>query len=156
MLRSKQGKYWYHFHNVFGMTRSLTRDWTRDLPHSKPACEVLYDHSSWLLWFNHIEKPFFPARLLWSNDYMNLAGNELPIATALTNSHRGNALLKRLKSTIWLTFFPTEYFTFNILSWLTVKRPSWFHTIRSNSTSCMCLAIMLTNLSFVLDNTYPN
>ena len=92
MLRAKQGNYWYHFHNVFDMTRSLTRDWTRDLPHSKPACEVLYDHSSWLLWFNHIEKPFFPARLLWSNDYMNLAGNELPIATALTNSHRGNAL----------------------------------------------------------------
>ena len=34
---AKQGNYWYHFYNVFGMTRSLTWDWTRDLPHSKPA-----------------------------------------------------------------------------------------------------------------------
>ena len=25
------------FYNVFGMTRSLTGDWTRDLPHSMPA-----------------------------------------------------------------------------------------------------------------------
>ena len=37
MLSAKQGYYWYHFYNVFGMTRSLTGDWTRDLPHSKPA-----------------------------------------------------------------------------------------------------------------------
>ena len=37
MLSAKQGHYWYHFYNVFGMTRSLTGDWTRDLPHSKPA-----------------------------------------------------------------------------------------------------------------------
>ena len=37
MLSAKQGKYWYHFYNVFGMTRSLTGDWTWDLPHSKPA-----------------------------------------------------------------------------------------------------------------------
>ena len=29
--------YWYHFYNVFGMTMSLTGDWTRDLPHSMPA-----------------------------------------------------------------------------------------------------------------------
>ena len=29
--------YWYHFYNIFGMTRSLTEDWTPDLPHSKPA-----------------------------------------------------------------------------------------------------------------------
>ena len=28
---------WYHFHNVFGITLSLTGDWTRDLPHSKQA-----------------------------------------------------------------------------------------------------------------------
>ena len=40
MLSFKQG---YHFYNVFGMTRSLTGDWTRDLPHSKPA---LYQHST--------------------------------------------------------------------------------------------------------------
>ena len=37
MLSAKQGNYWYHFYNVFGMTRYLTGDWTRDLPHSKPA-----------------------------------------------------------------------------------------------------------------------
>ena len=37
MLSAKQGNYWYHFYNVFGMTWSLTGDWTRDLPHSKPA-----------------------------------------------------------------------------------------------------------------------
>ena len=37
MFSAKQGHYWYHFYNVFGMTRSLTGDLTRDLPHSKPA-----------------------------------------------------------------------------------------------------------------------
>ena len=37
MLSTKQGYYWYHFYNVFGMTLSLTGYWTRDLPHSKPA-----------------------------------------------------------------------------------------------------------------------
>ena len=37
MLSAKQGNYWYHYYNVFGMTRSLTGDSTRDLPHSKPA-----------------------------------------------------------------------------------------------------------------------
>ena len=31
MLSAKQGRYWYHFYNVCGMTRSLTGDWTRDL-----------------------------------------------------------------------------------------------------------------------------
>ena len=34
MLSAKQGNYWYHFYNVFGMKRSLTGDWTRDLQHS--------------------------------------------------------------------------------------------------------------------------
>ena len=34
MLSAKQGNYWYHFYNVFGLTRSLTGDWTRNLPHS--------------------------------------------------------------------------------------------------------------------------
>jgi len=29
MLSAKQGNYWYHFYNVFGMTQSLTGDWTR-------------------------------------------------------------------------------------------------------------------------------
>jgi len=37
MFSGKQGDYWYHFYNIFDMTRSLTGDWTRDLPHSKPA-----------------------------------------------------------------------------------------------------------------------
>ena len=37
MLGAKQVNYWYHFYNVFGMTRSLTGDWTRDLPHLMPA-----------------------------------------------------------------------------------------------------------------------
>ena len=37
MFSAKQGNYWYHFCNVFGMTRSLTGDWTGDLGHSKPA-----------------------------------------------------------------------------------------------------------------------
>ena len=37
MLSAKQGNYWYHFYNVFGMTQCLTGGWTRDLPHSKPA-----------------------------------------------------------------------------------------------------------------------
>ena len=36
LFNAKQGNYWYHFFNVFGMTRSLSGDWTRDLPHSKP------------------------------------------------------------------------------------------------------------------------
>ena len=40
MLSAKHGNFWYPFYNVFGMTRSLTGDWTRDLPHSKPP---LYD-----------------------------------------------------------------------------------------------------------------
>ena len=26
MFSAEQGHYWYHFYNVFGMTRSLTRD----------------------------------------------------------------------------------------------------------------------------------
>ena len=29
ILSAKQGHYWYHFYNVFGITRSLTGDWTR-------------------------------------------------------------------------------------------------------------------------------
>ena len=37
VLSAKQGNYWYHFYNGFGMTRSLTGDWTQDLPHLKPA-----------------------------------------------------------------------------------------------------------------------
>ena len=37
MFSAKQVNYWYHFYNAFGMTRSLTGDWTRDLPHLKPA-----------------------------------------------------------------------------------------------------------------------
>ena len=40
MFSAKQRNYWYRFYNVFGMTLSLTGDWTRDLPHSKPALFV--------------------------------------------------------------------------------------------------------------------
>ena len=38
MFSAKQWHYWYHFYNVFGITRSLTGDWTRDLP--KPSCST--------------------------------------------------------------------------------------------------------------------
>ena len=31
MLSAKQRNYWYHFYYVFGMTRSLTGDWTLPL-----------------------------------------------------------------------------------------------------------------------------
>ena len=37
IFSAQQGHYWDHFYNVFGMTRSLTGNWTRDLPHSKPT-----------------------------------------------------------------------------------------------------------------------
>ena len=37
MLSAKHGSYCHHVYNVFGMTRSLTGDCTRDIPHSKPA-----------------------------------------------------------------------------------------------------------------------
>ena len=37
MFSAKKGNYRVPFYNVFGMTRSLTGNWTRDLPHSKPA-----------------------------------------------------------------------------------------------------------------------
>ena len=37
MLGAKQGICGYHFYNVFGMTWSLTRDRTWDLPHSMPT-----------------------------------------------------------------------------------------------------------------------
>ena len=35
MFSAKQGNFWYHYYNVFGMTRSLTGVWTRTRsPHS--------------------------------------------------------------------------------------------------------------------------
>ena len=37
MFNAKQGNYWYHFNNVFGMTRSLAGAWIWNLPHPKPA-----------------------------------------------------------------------------------------------------------------------
>ena len=37
MLSAKQGNYLFHFYHVFGMTRSLSGDWSRDLPQSKQA-----------------------------------------------------------------------------------------------------------------------
>ena len=41
MFSAEQGNYWYHFYTVFGMTRALTRDWTRDLPHSRLGVVIL-------------------------------------------------------------------------------------------------------------------
>ena len=41
------------FYNVFGMTRSLTGDWTQDLPHSKPALYKLgYRGDGFNFWYN--------------------------------------------------------------------------------------------------------
>ena len=39
MLSAKQGHYWYHFYNIFGMLRSLTGDWHRvqEVPGSIPS-----------------------------------------------------------------------------------------------------------------------
>ena len=34
-VSAKQVNYWFHFYNIFGMTRSVICDWTRDLQHSK-------------------------------------------------------------------------------------------------------------------------
>ena len=47
MLSAKQESNWNHFYNVFDMTRSLTGDWTWDLPHSKP---VLYHKEAVVTW----------------------------------------------------------------------------------------------------------
>ena len=43
MLSAKQGNYWYHFDNIFGMKRFLTGDWTWDLQYAKPALYHDYD-----------------------------------------------------------------------------------------------------------------
>ena len=40
-VSAKQGHYWYHFYNVFGMTRSLTGDWTRDLEEAVTVTLIL-------------------------------------------------------------------------------------------------------------------
>ena len=58
MLSAKQGNDWYHFYNVFGMTRSFSGDWTRDLPHLMPA---LYHYAiemavNWFIMFRGKEK----------------------------------------------------------------------------------------------------
>ena len=62
MLSAEQGNSWYHFYNVFGMTQSLTGDWTLDLQHWTPAlyhkaaeealtlCEIPYLSGS-IPWF---------------------------------------------------------------------------------------------------------
>ena len=56
MFSAKQENYWYHFYYVFRMTRSLSGDWTRDLPHSKPALyhlaieEAVHDPMKWDIW----------------------------------------------------------------------------------------------------------
>ena len=40
MFSPKQRKYWYHFYNLFGMTRSLTGDWTLDPPPALVASTI--------------------------------------------------------------------------------------------------------------------
>jgi len=40
MLSAKQGNYWYHFYNVFGMTRSLTGDMNPECQHSNTRLSV--------------------------------------------------------------------------------------------------------------------
>ena len=50
MFSAKQGHYWYHFYNVFVMTRSVTGDWTRYLQHSKPALYHLAIEEAVLQW----------------------------------------------------------------------------------------------------------
>ena len=69
MFSAKQGNYWYHFYNVFGMTRSLTGEWTRDLPHSKPA---LYHYA--------IEEAVFKSHL---NQLLTLA----PLLSAANSNY---------------------------------------------------------------------
>ena len=59
MLIAKQGNYWYHFYNVFGMTRSLTGNWTRT------RCQ----HSTTRLsrrWWRRCYIKWFSTRILWS------------------------------------------------------------------------------------------
>ena len=47
-MNAKLWNFWYHFYNVFDMMRSLTGDWTRDLPHSKPTIEeTVYIPINW-------------------------------------------------------------------------------------------------------------
>ena len=46
MLSAKQGKYWYHFHIVFGMTRSLIGDWNP----GPPALEASLHCTTRLSW----------------------------------------------------------------------------------------------------------
>ena len=42
MLSAKQGNYWYHFYYDFGMTRSLTGDWTPGPPALEASTLPLY------------------------------------------------------------------------------------------------------------------
>ena len=72
MFSAKQGHYWYHFYDVFGMTRSLTADWTRDLPHSKPALSRKRYVRWWTLMFKSQTKIFY---LYWHCTLLNVWPN---------------------------------------------------------------------------------
>ena len=77
MLSAKQGNYWYHFYNVFGMMRSLTGDWTRDLPHLEIVTRVrsmqLWDHTHKTKTVSQITKEMllslttnYPSLIVWT------------------------------------------------------------------------------------------
>ena len=68
MLSAKQGNYWDHFYNVFGMTRCLTGDWNRDLPDSMP---VLYQYAIDESLSNHESA----NKLYYTNGHLNHNGN---------------------------------------------------------------------------------
>ena len=54
MFSSKQG-------HLFGMTRSLTGDWTRDLPHSKPALYHYAIEEAVVVWIKSFKQTAYKA-----------------------------------------------------------------------------------------------
>jgi len=52
MFSAKQGNYWYHFYNVFGMTWSLTGDWT-----SRTRCQH---------YTTRLSRRRYPALWIWN------------------------------------------------------------------------------------------
>ena len=47
MLSAKQGNYWYHFYNVFGMTQSLTGDWINLFCPTGYSCRIYETLTFW-------------------------------------------------------------------------------------------------------------
>ena len=119
MFSAKQGNYWNHFYNVFGMTQSLNGDWTRDLPHSKPG---LYHYID-----SHLQAPFLEHSF---GPYLN--------------SHQGTSVLW-ISICLWLLsvlctflmrhlitfqiYFPGQYEQYTSESFITVCRWQWYCTI---------------------------